>query len=243
MSIIMPNIILTDSSKICAYKHKTQEGYQWAYMGKDICKREEIASVFGDDNRYLYADELKETSYQCKQKFLDWVSVIGKNYSDPIYWWATRLASKSTLQTDFYLLFCYLEILRKWSSQTIKLIVFIEDAFLLQAAKDNLKSSDFFFNTSKSFHFKQYAFLKIRSYFIRCYFLLFYSIYYVVNQIFKWKYKKKVLEKTHILIRSWLERRSFEDDRGFSERWRIWVPIPARPGFRHVDWRGRTIFY
>lgn len=217
----MAEIIITDLSKPYTYKHKIKQGWQWAYMGKNIPERERIASILGNECRYLYADELKEISYRYKQKFLDWVSAIGKQYSKPIFWWTTRLASKSTFQTDFYLLFCYLVLLRKWSDQkNKKLIIFIEDAFLLEAAKDNLKSpnnDNIFFNISRYYYIKQYSYLTIRFMLIPSYFLIKYTIYYLLNWILKRKYKKEFLFKTDVLIHTWVEHRSFKNNKNFSD--------------------------
>ncbi len=212
----MPKVIITELSKGYVYRNKISQGWLWAYMGKNVCQREKIDFVLGEDSRYLYADELKDMSCQYKQDFLDWVVIVGKRFSKPIFWWTTRLASKSTLQTDFYLLFCYLVLLKRWSKQgDRKLIVFIEDGFLLKTAKDNLKSGRIFFDVSKYFYFKQYFYLTIQAILIPFYFLVIYTIFYLLNWIFKRRYKKQPLDGIDILIHTWVEDRSFKNSKEF----------------------------
>lgn len=209
----MHNIVITEQSKTRFYKEKIGQGWVWAYMGKDIPKRERIAAVLKDDNRYLYSDELKEASCLYKQSFLDWVGEMGKEYSGSILWWAARFASKSTFQTDFYLLFCCIRLLKKWSTQRNKrLIIFVEDAFLFEAARENLKSSEIFFNASRYFYLKQYLSLAMRTFLVPVYFFFKYVTYYLINRVFKKIYKRDILPKVDILIHTWVEKRSFKDN-------------------------------
>jgi hypothetical protein len=111
----------------------SRDNVQWCYFGTDTSKRRTAARAFASCPRVGFAEELNRIAYKLKQPFLDWVAEIGARQDDQLNWWASRLASKSTLQTDFFLLVCYHMLFGSWVTGSNKLsmrVIVVEDPWL-----------------------------------------------------------------------------------------------------------------
>jgi len=105
----------------------------WCYFGTDTAKLRMTARAFASCPRVSFAEELNSIAYELKQPFLDWVGEIGARQDDQLNWWASKLASKSTLQTDFFLLVCYHVLFRSWVAAANGFdtrVVVVEDPWL-----------------------------------------------------------------------------------------------------------------
>lgn len=99
------------------------EDGQWCYLGKDVVARRKISRVLGEKRRFLLTDRLHGIATKLRQPFLDYIAELGRTQRNSVIWWASRFASKSPFQTDFFLLVCYkalaTELIRATAESTI----------------------------------------------------------------------------------------------------------------------------
>ncbi len=110
-------------------------------MGTDDLRRRRIAKLLPDAQPFPLGEELTRFAHEVQQPFSDWMAEIGLRQRNRPNWWASRMASKSPLQTDLFLLVCYGELLHRWAQQPRlsghRLIV-VEDPWLLEALRRQL---------------------------------------------------------------------------------------------------------
>lgn len=126
---------LNKITKIC------DDTTRWCYMGKDFTKRKKIADTLKSD-RFYFKDRIYKIAERKRQSYLDFVAKLGKGQKDRLNWWASKFASKSPFHTDFFLLACYGTLIReiieeKATSQSEKLIIFIEDPWLFKGFRES----------------------------------------------------------------------------------------------------------
>lgn len=136
---MMDKIVIGSEKQIQNYIRKlpVDAEWKWCYFGIKIDRKEGLSRILTNTRRYYYADELYKLSRGLKQPFLDWMSRINSRHQNDIKWWATRFASKSPFQTDFFMLFCYFNLVDMWvSDREIRnwglLVIVVEDAYLHQ---------------------------------------------------------------------------------------------------------------
>jgi hypothetical protein len=108
---------------------------EWCYLGTEITLKSKIAGVLSGQRRIDIAEDLNRVAYEIKQPFLDWISEMGARQKDALRWWASTLASKSPLQTDFFVLICYAELVESWLNEgrNVSLrIVVVENPWLMR---------------------------------------------------------------------------------------------------------------
>jgi len=113
--------------KLCA------KDIEWCYFGTDISQRDKIARILSYTKKVSIGEELDRIAYDIKKPFLEWMAEIGRQQKDKVNWWASRLASKSPLQTDFFLLVCYTQLVNSWLRRDRRAgarIVVIKDPWL-----------------------------------------------------------------------------------------------------------------
>src|SRR4030067_1530979 len=81
--------------------------FAWLYLGKDIKQRENISRILGRENRYLMGNLLQEIAHRERQPFLDFIAELGLRQKNKRHWWASNIAYRSPLVSDFFLLWCY----------------------------------------------------------------------------------------------------------------------------------------
>lgn len=130
-------------------KHLANDA-RWCYLGKDISKIEDIARILGAGKRFYLKDGLQKKAEMLKQPFIDFVASRGKIEKDRLNWWAGKFASKSHLQTDFFLLLCYkslaIELIANENRGT--LVIFIEDPWLFADIRSAVKGKNIGFSGS-----------------------------------------------------------------------------------------------
>lgn len=75
-----------------------------------------------------------------KQPFLDWIVAMGQRSKDNVTWWGSRLAWKSPLATDFFLLVTYTQLVQAWldgARRGLVRIAIVEDPWLRWLLKRN----------------------------------------------------------------------------------------------------------
>jgi hypothetical protein len=125
---------------------------EWCYFGTDIAPRSKVAGILGSANSVSISEELNRVAYDAKQPFLDWIAEIGSRQKDRLNWWASRIASKSPLQTDFFLLICYHKLFQSWVAQGPRSrtrMVVVEDPWLRSLLQRDFAPSGAAFADSK----------------------------------------------------------------------------------------------
>ena len=114
---------------------------KWCYIGKEVLERERISQVLGESSRFYLRDRLQKTAEELRQPFLDIVADLGKHQKDMINWWASRFASRSPFQTDFFLLLCYKalvdKIVKEYERGRGSICIFVEDPWLFSDLREN----------------------------------------------------------------------------------------------------------
>lgn len=86
---------------------------------------------------------LQEIAEQLRRPYIEFVAGLGRQQSDETMWWASAFASKSPLQTDFFLLVCYvalvLRLVDEWKEQDRPLLVFVDDPWVLSDLRTALR--------------------------------------------------------------------------------------------------------
>lgn len=151
-------IIISSYNKLKKVKRFLRNDTKWCYVGKDICIREKISETLGKGNRFYLKDRLNKVAEEFSQPYLDFVANMGMCQRNKLQWWASRFASKSPYQTDFYLLFCYEVLVNRLITEFVDkkqdICVFIEDNWLFFSIVTRYKTSEgplFFGNYLKVF--------------------------------------------------------------------------------------------
>ena len=116
-------------------------GAAWSYLGTDLRRRAEVTRALSDAHRVRIGEPLNQIAHRLKEPFSAWVADLGSAQPQPWRWWASRLASKSPVQTDFFLLLCYAELVSCWIDGRLTprpAIVVVEDPWLLQMLRQRL---------------------------------------------------------------------------------------------------------
>lgn len=139
-------IIISSHSKLKKVKKILQRDIKWCYVGKDISIRENISNVLGKENRFYLKNRLNKIAEEFSQPYLDFVSELGRLQDNKLHWWASRFASKSPYQTDFYLLFCYEVLVSRLIAEFVNkqqnICIFIEDNWLFFSIVTRYKVSE-----------------------------------------------------------------------------------------------------
>src|SRR5713101_7154576 len=117
---------------------------EWCYFGTDLSRRDKVNEILAAGKLLSIAEELNRIAFDAKQPFLDWIADIGSHQKDKLNWWASRIASKSPLQTDCFLLVCYHRLFRSWVTgerQSRTRIVIVEDPWLMGLLSRNFAPS------------------------------------------------------------------------------------------------------
>ena len=108
--------------------------FTWLYLGQDVAQRENITRVVGKENRYFTGNLLQEVAYEQKQPFLDFLAELGLKQKNQLYWWASDIAYKNPLTSDFFLHWCYASLFGrvcfKEEGRQKLLLVFVQDRWL-----------------------------------------------------------------------------------------------------------------
>jgi hypothetical protein len=105
---------------------------QWCYLGSSCQGRASCRELLPEKQELDYPDEFQQVSIELKTDYLEWFSALGSDQPDPLIWWSSAMASKSPLQTDFYDLLCYVELVKRWTSQEkMNLWIIVEDPWLI----------------------------------------------------------------------------------------------------------------
>ncbi|MEW6679507.1 MAG: hypothetical protein AB1297_00600, partial [bacterium] len=195
------------------------EKWHWCYFGVDMTKRHKIELELSSSRRYYYAKEIRKLSHEMKTPFLDGMASINSNHKDSLKWWATRLPSKSVLQTDFFLLLCYFNLIRKWCIEGLEingtLLIAVGDPFLLKMLKMSLGNKKGVYVGSPQLDIMKYKIVAlirmvlVRGWFIfKCAIMLFND--FVLKIQYREKYYRMISYNPDVLTCTWVENRCFK---------------------------------
>jgi hypothetical protein len=158
---------------------------------------------------------LSKVSNDIKYDFIDYIASIGELQNNKELWWATRIASKSNLQTDFYSMVCLIMVAKQIIEENDCDVFIVTNPWVYFILKHNFT----FYASSLS---------KMRAS-IDCLVNILINIvkfplarfYWLVKLIIKnIKFKKYVREEVSSrsnFVYSWVEERSFEDDGTYND--------------------------
>lgn len=192
---------------------------EWCYLGTSIRRRERVARSLSNGRRRSIAAELDAVVARCKQPFLDWLEALGRRQRDRVSWWASTLASRSTLQTDCFLLFCYAELVMGWlgGRGSPPLVIVVEDPWLVLALKRRLGADSraiFLFGDgldlgTDSLYWLARAPLSVA-----------HTIFYAVAAYLLSRLLPRMAPgegPRHVLIQTWIDERCFGSDETFRD--------------------------
>lgn len=109
------------------------QAIRWCYLGHQPRGRARAAAAFPAQSYTDIDDALGRMASDLRHSFVEWIASIGAQQRHPHRWWASRLASHNTLQTDLFLLYGYACVAREWLTQpdepSIRIAV-VEDPWL-----------------------------------------------------------------------------------------------------------------
>lgn len=139
-------ILVSRPSQVNAVSKVLSEDGRWCYLGKNVAARRKISGSLGEERRFFLTERLHGTAIRLRQPFLDFIAGLGRKQCDSLIWWASRFASKSPFQTDFFLLVCYkalaMELIRGNNSEARDLAIFVEDPWLFGGIARSLGSQE-----------------------------------------------------------------------------------------------------
>ncbi len=106
---------------------------EWCYFGADGRQMDVVSEHLRRVERASIGAELNQVARSLKQPFLDWIAEIGRRQRNKLNWWASRLASKSPLQTDFFLLVVCTQLVNAWletAREPSPRVLVVEDPWL-----------------------------------------------------------------------------------------------------------------
>ncbi len=114
--------------------------YTWVYLGKDLERRDVVASQLGDKELLCLCDRLHRTAERLRQPFLDFIADFGKRQTDSLGWWSSSCSWKDPEASDLFLLICYehlgVQFIHEREESDNPLIVVIEDAWLFRQLEE-----------------------------------------------------------------------------------------------------------
>lgn len=186
--------------------------WKWAFLGTDRQKRLRLTHILGEAQRFPYAKDLHQVMDECRQEFLDRLGEIGRVQSSPLHWWATRIASKSSYQSDLFLKFCFFKLIIRWDhASSHDFLVIVEDLSILQAVSLKLgANAKLMMDPQDSLHerisggFWKFAGLGFA---VKLTYLWALNVYYRLRHRRRWR---SLIDNSYdVMIYSWVEDRSF----------------------------------
>jgi surface carbohydrate biosynthesis protein (TIGR04326 family) len=217
--------------------------FTWLYLGQDTVQRENISVVMGGQNRRLTGDLLLETAEKQKQPFLDFLAGLGREQKNRRYWWASDIAYRSPLTSDFFQVWCYAalfdELCAEARTKHQSLVIFISDRWLYLHLQEKARSSNSRILFKSSVRLWPEA-VKLSARFIayRLYFLQRAIRYYVNARRSTGQNQRSVPHQTgkserRVYLYSWIQERFFNAKGEFHDAYFGWLPaILAKNGIK-----------
>jgi hypothetical protein len=86
---------------------RLEPGFRWCYFGRDPGARRKVCDRFGEESRMFLGSMVHDAAMKLRTPFLDFMAALGRRQRDSLNWWASKFASRSPFQSDFFLHLCY----------------------------------------------------------------------------------------------------------------------------------------
>lgn len=198
----------------------------WLYLGKNVLLCEDITKILGGMyHRIMIGEELQNTARNCRQEFIDYVGKMNDAHAkeDPC-WWLTSVSEKNPYVSDLFLNFCYLHVGIKYIKESSQdLIIICESPALMRSIYKNCIEEEgielqLFINpmTERLERVKS----RFHSVTQSSWFIIRYTLRIIGSRLFILLRNKQATYKDHlsyVLIHSWTDKRSFQDDFKYSD--------------------------
>jgi hypothetical protein len=105
------------------------------YLGFDFKKKSRVDRLAA--NTLDISTWLSQVANEIKMKFIDYIAEVGSEEVDKMKWWASRIASKSNLQTDFFSIVVLSLIARKIYKEKKCDCIVVSDVRLFSLLRSN----------------------------------------------------------------------------------------------------------
>lgn len=173
------------------------------YLGGNVEQLHQLKKK--DITLYNHTELLHNTAEEIKYNFIDYIVSIGKKQNNAVIWWATRIASKSNLQTDFFFLVCLIIVAKTICEKKLSDVLVVDDERLFLTLKNNFVFDKIIATDAIMIYRKNKVKSFIYSIVIRILFL-FNTLRYNVRAK---KYLSKTFNNDSVFLSSWIEERSF----------------------------------
>lgn len=199
--------------KLLLYKTKQcarfiKNGASICYLGFDYKERKRL--IDNGLNIYDISSLLSEISNDLKYDFIDYIASVGELQKNKVSWWATKIASKGNLQTDFYSMICLMMAAKQLIEKNDCKTFIVNDPWIYFALSENFSFHSPFFSRIKAtadclcnilFNVLKFPLIRLQ-----------WLLRLIVKNIKFKKYVKEEITDRSIFVYSWVEDRSFSND-------------------------------
>lgn len=112
----------------------------WAYLGKDLARREAVARRLGEKGLLSLGDRLHEVAEGLRQPFLDFIADLGRIQTDQFGWWSSSCSWKDPEASNLFLLICYEHLVGRLVEELedngMRLLIVVEDPWLFRQLRE-----------------------------------------------------------------------------------------------------------
>ena len=125
--------------KIVCYDEKILWEKKWVFLGSSFKDLQFVEKKI-KGTRIKTKKYLQESYEEELQNYLQWTENQRIHFNDDVYWWATDLAGRNNLESNFFLYICQIKSLKKIleNLEIDELLIVCDDILLAQAVKKNL---------------------------------------------------------------------------------------------------------
>jgi len=111
---------------------------RWVYLGWDAERRRKIRTLWPSGNEVFIGSQLDKVAQDIKEEFISWTGVMGGRQKNAVRWFASSLSANNALQSDFFPLICYDQLIGRWIRDGVRSyadIIYVEDPELFAAIR------------------------------------------------------------------------------------------------------------
>lgn len=110
-----PQFISLISSRFLSFRNQrhvsnNETEFPWLFFGENYVRLLECEGILGKQNRLSISTQLRDTAWNLRIPYLEWLDQITEHHKDDPAWWYSMVAEKNTTSSDFFQNLCYLSI-------------------------------------------------------------------------------------------------------------------------------------
>jgi surface carbohydrate biosynthesis protein (TIGR04326 family) len=116
----------------------------WIYLGDDPRRLISLTKRLGEASRVETAHVLEEVYESERSRWVDWISRQNANRSHDLFWWCLPLAGKNVLQTKFFGMLLWLQVVQRKLTDRFAprdLLIICDDPYLARSLIRNGRNS------------------------------------------------------------------------------------------------------